>query len=125
MNKILKKSLLNNKILKIVSLLLAFATWTILSKYQSVSKWIEVPICFYNVAPEMKVSASQEKITLQLHGKLADISQCENLALHIDAGNFKPGQQRICPSAEQLFLPNSVKLVHSKPLSIEIISSVV
>jgi len=123
MNNILKKSLLNNKILKIVSLVLAFATWTILSKYQSVSKWVEVPICFYNVPPEMKVNTNQEKMSIQLYGKLSDITQCENIALHIDASTFKPGQRRMGPSTEQLFLPNSVTLVHSKPLSIEITSS--
>lgn len=125
MNSILKKSLLANKILKIVSLILAFATWSLLSQYQIMSTWIEIPICFYNVAPTMKVIANQEKISIQVQGKAADICQCHNLALHVDAGNFKPGQQRICPCAEQLFLPNSVKLVHNKPLYIEITSELI
>lgn len=125
MNSILKKSLINNQILKIVSLILAFSTWALLSKQQNTSKWIEVPVCFYNETPGMKVSAKQQKIAIQIQGKLTDISECENLALHIDASDFKPGQHRICPCAEQLFLPNSVKLVHNKPLSIEITSSLV
>lgn len=120
MNKLIKESLISNKILKLVSLILGFITWSLLWNYQSSSTWIQVPISFYNIPSQMQVTANQEKISIQLHGKLADIKGCNDLALHIDASNFKPGKQCISPDPELLFLPSSVKLVHSKPLFLQI-----
>lgn len=125
MNKLIKESLVNNKILKIVSLALGFITWSLVWNHQPSCSWIEVPVCFYNIPTQMKVVANQEKINIQVHGKLADINHCSNLALHIDASNFKPGQQCIHPASELLFLPSSVKLVHSKPLFLQITTTVV
>lgn len=124
MNKIIKEAITSNKTLKLVSLILAFSTWSLLSNYQSATSWVEVPVCFYNTPSDMKVAANQEALKVQIRGKLTDLAHCQNLALHIDATDFKPGQQRINPCAEQLFLPNSVTLVHNKPLYLEITTTV-
>lgn len=120
MNHLIKKSLINNKTLKLVSLFLGMGTWGLLSNSHTTSRWIEVPICFYNVPDTMKVSAKQEKMLIEIRGKLADIKQCQDIQLHINASSFKPGQQRIQPCQEQLFLPKSVKLVHNKPLFLDV-----
>lgn len=125
MNNLIKESLVNNKILKLVSLALGFITWSLVWNQQPSCTWIEVPVCFYNIPNQMKVTASQEQISIQVQGKLADINQCNKLALHIDATDFKPGQQCIQPASELLFLPSSVKLVHSKPLVLQITTSIV
>lgn len=124
MNHLIKKSLINNKILKLISLFLGLATWALLSHYHTSSTWLEVPIYFYNIPTGLNIVASQEKITIKIHGKLADIKQCQDMGLHIDASDFKPGQQRIQPCQEQLFLPKSVRLVQSKPLFFEISTTV-
>lgn len=68
----------------------------------------------------MQVTANQEKIDIQLQGRIAHIKGCNDLALHVDASTFKPGQHCIHPDSELLFLPSSVKLVHSKPLYLQI-----
>jgi hypothetical protein len=125
MNNLIKESLVNNKILKLVSLALGFITWSLVWNHQPSCNWIEVPVCFYNIPTQMKVTANQEKMKIQVQGKLADINQCNNLALHIDARNFEPGQRCIYPDSELLFLPSSVKLVHSKPLFLQITTTVV
>lgn len=125
MNKLIKESLTSNKILKLVSLALGFITWSLVWNHQPSNSWLEVPVCFYNIPAGMKVVANQEKMSIQVRGKLADINECSNLALHIDASNFKPGQQCIHPAPELLFLPSSVKLVHSKPLFLQITTTIV
>lgn len=124
MNHLIKKSLINNKILKLISLFLGLATWALLSNNQTSSSWIEVPVCFYNIPTGLNIVASLEKIAIKIHGKLADIKQCQDMGLHIDARDFKPGQQRIQPCKKQLFLPKSVRLVQSKPLFFEISTTV-
>lgn len=124
MNSLIRECLTHNLILKIVSLLLGFASWSLLSNYELENQWVEIPICFYNIPGNMKVDCAQEKIKVQIAGKSKDLAHCDanSLALHINATDFKPGKQHICPSSDQLFLPNSVKLVHYKPLFIEISS---
>lgn len=111
---------MNNKTLKLTSLILGTVIWALLWQYQTDSRWVEVPVCFYNVPEQMKVACDHEKITIQVRGKLADLAACDNLGLHINAAGFKPGTMRVCPEQQQLFLPKSVKLVHSKPLYLEI-----
>jgi hypothetical protein len=125
MNKLIKQSLTSNKILKLVSLALGFITWSLLWHNQPSSTWIQVPVCFYNIPAQMHVSVNQEKIKIQLQGKLADINECTTLAVHVDASNFNPGKTFIHPDEQLLFLPSSVKLVHSKPLMIEITTTAV
>lgn len=122
---LLKELLHKNKTLKIVSLIFGFAVWSLLSDYQTSSRWIDAPVYFYNTAPHMKVAANQDTIRVHIRGKIADLQACDDIGLHIDATNFKEGVQRIVPSAEQLFLPNCVTLVHNKPLFLEITTTVV
>lgn len=121
MNHPIRESLTNNKILKLVSLALGTCIWALLSQHQTENRWIEIPICFYNVPEHLKVNARQEIIKVQLRGKKTDLNLCDTVGLHIDASDFKPGQLRICPNEQLLFLPQSVKLMNSKPLYLEII----
>lgn len=125
MNKLIKESLTSNKILKLVSLAIGVITWSLLWNHQPSSTWVQVPICFYNIPAHIHVTANQDKIKIQLQGKLADINECADLALHIDASNFNPGKQCIQPDQELLFLPSSVKLVHSKPVLLQITTTAV
>jgi hypothetical protein len=53
-------------------------------------------------------------------GKREDIRQCSDIGLHIDGAGLSDGQQYIIPNEELLFLPKTVKMVHYKPLQIQI-----
>lgn len=120
MKIVLKQTIQNNKVLKIVSLILGSITWILIARHQVTTHLIQAPICFYNIPAGTSIKAEQEFFTLKIKGKAFDLPYCSSVALHIDASELKPGQHRLCPSAEQLFLPNSVTLVNHQPLSVAI-----
>lgn len=118
MKSALKHSINNNKILKIMSLLFGITCWMLIARHQITCSWVQVPVCFYNIPEKMSIQAEQESFLLKLKGKACDLEACSSLAFHIDASAFKAGQHRVSPSAQELFLPDSVKIVHHQPLSL-------
>jgi len=111
---------LNNKTIKIVSLIIGYSLWSYLGQIYQIDKWVTAPICYYNVPEDMVINASQEKLTVHLTGKREDIKYCSDLGLHIDASKLCEGQQLIIPDDQMLFLPKTVKMVHFTPLKISI-----
>ncbi len=116
MNTTLKQALTTNKTLKVMALLLGYSAWMILSSHQTITQWVQVPVCFYNVPSNLTIDCSVETMNIQVKGTAADIKACTDLALHCDASHFKGGEQKIYPTARELCLPTSVKLVHYQPL---------
>lgn len=85
-----------------------------------VDQWKTVPICFYNVCPTMNIACQTDAIAIHVSGKRADLKQYDDIALHIDASKLTHGTQVITPDPEQLFVSNSIKLLHCKPLAITV-----
>lgn len=117
---VVKHNFLNNKTIKIVSLIIGYSLWSYLGQIYQVDKWITVPVCYYNAPEDMALNASQEELEVHLTGKREDIKYCSDLGLHIDASKLREGTQCIMPNEQMLFLPKSVKMVHYKPLKISI-----
>lgn len=117
---LVKHHFLNNKTIKIVSLIIGYSLWSYLGQIYQVDKWVTVPICYYNIPEDMAINASEEKLTINLRGKRDDIKYCSELGLHIDASKLCEGTQFIIPDDQMLFLPKTVKMVHYKPLKISI-----
>lgn len=115
---IVKNSILNNKTIKIISLIIGYSLWSYLGQIYQVSQWITAPICYYNVPEDINIKTETEKITVHLTGKREDIRHCSDIGLHIDASKLCAGQHFIMPDEQMLFLPSTVKLIHYKPLKI-------
>ena len=118
MISLIKNTILNNLTIKIFSLIIGYCLWTFLGSMYLQTNTIHVPVCFYNVPAQKEISAQPESITVQIRGKRSDLKYCSDLALHINAESLIPGQHKIVPSEDQLFLPKTVTMVHYKPLAI-------
>jgi len=113
---ILKTILIKNTPLKVCSLILGYTAWSIFSGMQTITQEMTVPLCCYQVPKTIDFNAP-ETISIILSGKknqLASINTQE-LAIHIDAHDLSLGNNPIAITAEKLFLPESIKLVHYSP----------
>ncbi len=111
-----KKIVWRNAPLKVISLMLGYTFWYIFGNSHSSTAWITVPICFYNVA-ENSVIKGPETISLKITGKRSDLRSLdpEQLAIHINATQLIPGKNSLSITHNELFLPDSIKLVHYSP----------
>ena len=109
----IKSLLRTNLMLKFLSLLFGFSFWLIWGAGQATTMSVELPICFYNNSEQYQISAP-EKLQVTLVGKRNDLLHINptQLAIHIDAQSLAVGEQLIVPTAEQLFLPPTIKLLH-------------
>jgi hypothetical protein len=118
MKTLIKKSILNNKTIKICSLILGYCVWAFLAKHANIDQWKNVPVCFYNADGSLNVTSSVSTIKVHLYGKREDLKLCKDMAFHINAQSLADGENILYPTGEQLFLPSSVKLVNYTPLTI-------
>lgn len=120
----MKKSielLCTNVLLKTGSLIGACIFWYFFSGVQLSTLSVAVPLCFYNTHATQHIDAPQE-ITVVLQGQrthLRSITQ-DALAIHIDADTLPTGAHPVALTSAQLFLPESIKLVHYFPTPIHI-----
>lgn len=120
MQELLKKHLLNNASIKVLSLIFGFLLWVTLSQSYQTTVWLTVPVCFYN--NEQKNITAPETIQIELQGKRTDLMLLDlsRLAVHLDAQQLTQPIQTVAISAHNLFLPDSIKLVHYTPSNITI-----
>jgi hypothetical protein len=120
MTALIKNAFLNNKTIKVISLILGYSLWSLIGNVYLQSAAHKVPVCFYNVPDNITIEAKPEMILVCLHGKRCDLSYCNDLAFHIDASALQPGEHKLAPTAEHLFLPDTINLIHYKPLVISL-----
>ncbi len=110
------RRLVNNSPLKLFSLLLGYLLWHILSAHQTVSRCVTIPVCFYNTSQEYTLKAP-ESLRITLRGKRSQFTDAylNDLALHIDAASLSKQTTILPVSSAQLFLPESIALVHYVP----------
>ena len=119
---LIKNSFMNNKAIKVTSLIIGYSLWSFLGNLYTIKIWKKVPVCLYNVAEDICIEAP-EIINVCISGKRDDLACCSDMALHLDACSLTIGKHIICPDEMKLFLPNSVKLVHCKPCTISVVVS--
>lgn len=119
MKQTLKKIFLNNAQIKIISLILGYSFWHIVSQSHVTSIWLEAPICFYQKPQHTQIEAP-EKIKIQLSGKRADLYtiDMETVAFHINIKNIQTGNKIIKITKDQLLLPETITLVRCYPANI-------
>ena len=113
--------ILSNAPLKIVSLILGFACWYIISQYQTVTILIPVSLCFDDVSENVTVYGP-ELVHVTITGKRIDLYALDKdqLAAHINVRGLSTGTHGIELNAGSLFLPSTIKLVHYNPSNIVI-----
>ena len=117
----LKNNLKNNATLKVVSFIIGYNVWNILSASHTHTLSIEAPVCFYHESAAHTIDAP-ESITLELQGKknvLQSINK-KTLALHIDASQLHHGPNPLLVNHATLFLPETINVVHYSPANIVI-----
>lgn len=112
-----KKLISNNCILKILSLIVGYSIWAYLGQHYSMSQEFTIPVAVYN-ANQKNIALDTQQIKVLLNGTRHDLRTCSKLAMHINANEYALGTHHIIPNPEQLLLPESVKLVQSKPYKV-------
>lgn len=112
----LKNTIQNNATLKVLSFIIGYGLWNILSASHTHTLALDVPVCFYHEADTHVIDAPAS-ITLELQGKknvLRSINK-KNLALHIDASRLHHGPNQLIIDRSTLFLPETINVVHYSP----------
>ncbi len=118
MSRSTKPSRLRTLVLKAGALLCGYALWHTTSKYQKITLTKDVPLCFYNVPADIRLEAP-EMISVTYQGTRENIFVTAfDSAIHVDAQNMHEGHYTQAIAREQIFLPESVRLLHYVPTEI-------
>jgi hypothetical protein len=110
----LRKLLFKNFNLKLVACIIGYGLWHIASQSLIIEHTFAVPIAFYNI--DKKTIKGPESVNVTLRGKRATLRNvARHLALHIDASTITADRSTIAVTKEDLFLPDTVSLVHYTP----------
>lgn len=116
MRLMLKKILVTNLNLKIISLIFGYALWATISKHQITELNIAVPLCFYNTQAPWKITAPETiAVRISAQREFFALLHRESIAIHINGQELSAGTQPLHVSNAQLFLPEAFKLVHYSP----------
>lgn len=113
--------LLSNPAIKLYALAFGFLIWLIISQSHIVSITKTVPLSFYN-QPQNRQVYAPETITVSSFGPKGHLVQTfgSEYAVHINLDGYEPGTHKIELSQQDLFLPQSVKLLQLKPSMLQI-----
>lgn len=116
-----KITYLNGLALKCLALIFGYALWHSVSTYQKIQITQKIPVCFYNTQPAQIIHAP-ETINVTLYGTRKDLFKITfDAALHYNAQMLPTGTNTLPITKEQIFLPESVRLVHYTPTEITVV----
>lgn len=112
---------MSNAPLKAISCILGYSSWYLLGNLCVHTTQVTVPLTFYNTQKKWTIEAP-ETISISLAGRRSPIRSLETkkLAIHVDGSTLQSGTQPITIATHQLFLPDSIKLVHYIPATITV-----
>lgn len=105
---------------KIYSIILGYSFWFCIAQHQVISQTYQAPIYFYDTKTEYLTSPASVEITLQGHRKELYKFKKEHAEIHLDGSKLQEGNQEIILGRENLFLPDTLKLVDLVPAHISI-----
>jgi hypothetical protein len=113
--------LCTNAPLKIITLCISYSVWIILQNVLVVEQIYAVPVFFYNRA-DSHISAFPDCVKISLKGSQHALRTLDpdSLVLHINADHLKKGHQWQAASDGNIFVPNSVSVIHYNPALIAI-----
>lgn len=102
-----------------LAICLGFGLWSMVSTLHTDTTTITVPLLFYHIPEKNMMVPQHETITVTLKGPRAELQSIdyENLAVHINMQKMiSDGGITLKP--ENLFLPNSIKVVRYTPMNL-------
>jgi hypothetical protein len=95
--------------------------WVLFSQHQIITTKVQAPVCFYKTSDDSMIIAP-DTIDLVVTASKKSLRRFDayNSAIHIDASNFRMGNNHILLQKENLFLPDEINLVSLIPSSIQI-----
>jgi hypothetical protein len=117
----LKKLFFSNAPLKIISLFFGYSFWYIASSHQTITITQNVPLYFSELNSTYQIQGP-ENIQIILQGTRSQLYTLDynTLAAHVPTDNLKSGINGIRITGQNLFLPNTIKLVEYKPSNLTI-----
>ncbi len=108
-----KKLIVPNIPLKATALIAGSTFWYLFSMHSMTTQQITVPLCFYQV-PETLAVHGPENVTLTVRGTRRALRSMNSkkMACHVSADKMTVGNNPIRIDNTQLFLPETIKLVH-------------
>lgn len=107
--------------LKVISCILGYTFWSVLSASHTNTIQLNVPVCFYGQNAMHDIKAP-DTVTITLSGKRSDLSALDPkaVAMHVDATQLHQGTNQMIVDNKTLFLPDTLKLVNYCPSNIVI-----
>ena len=114
-----KQHLLNNLSLSVLSLLMGYALWQAVSQPYTIEATFSVPLSFYNTE-DLTITAP-ETIFIRLNGTRKNLyKMAANIAIHYNANDLPEGIITLKITPANLFLPDTVLLLHYVPIEITV-----
>jgi len=107
-------------ITKICSIILAYSIWFCVAQHQVISQSYKASIYFYDTANKEIQAPDTIQITLQGSRKELYNFKEHHATIHLDGSKLTEGKQEIILTRENLFLPETLKLVDLLPSHISI-----
>lgn len=117
-NHMIKTILQHNHFIKISSCIIGYCLWFFIAQHQSITLTQQAPLCFYQHNSNYTIQAP-DSIKVVVSGPRQEVYRLNN-ALHIDASSYKEGSYLIELTKENLFLPDTIKLLELIPSHVSI-----
>lgn len=105
---------------KLFSLIFGYCLWFWIAQYQTVSQTYQANIYFYDTQNKEITAPNFVHVTLQGSRKDMYHFNPQHLAIHLDGSTYDQHAQEIQLTKENLFLPDTIKLVDLTPSYISI-----
>ena len=117
----LGRALLNNWWLKLLSLALAYALWSLVTQAPTIDGDISVPLELRNLAPDLQVAGGlSTRARLHLRGSESLLRELgsNDLGLVVDLQGFGAGRHRFQLTAKNVELPPGIEVVGVTPAEV-------
>lgn len=118
----------NNWQYRVLAILLALACWYVVSGQEKVETWLEVPLEFVNLPPQMEITSGLvSKLQVRIRGTSNQVRSLNvgRLAYKLDLGNISVGPNVIPLVPESMTITSAVEVVEVNPTRLELVADVV
>lgn len=105
---------------KLFSLLLGYGLWFFVAQYQTVMQSFPVQVYLYDAHHQQVTTPSSVQVTVLGSRKDMYHFDKKNAAIHVDSSSYDFGSHEIVLQRENLFLPDTIKLIDLEPSCISI-----
>ncbi|MBP9944216.1 MAG: YbbR-like domain-containing protein [Desulfomicrobium sp.] len=118
----------NNWQYRVLAILLALACWYVVSGQEKVETWLEVPLEFVNLPPQMEITSGLvSKLQVRIRGTSNQVRSLNvgRLAYKLDLGKIGVGANVIPLVPESMTITSAVEVVEISPTRLELVADVV